>query len=77
MSLALDDLSPAAIHETGDDAAPVWRVFLADPSQVAGAAAALAAEFGAPGLVVAVVEVEDEDWAARSQAHLTRVPWDA
>jgi ribosomal protein L11 methyltransferase len=74
VSLALDDLSPAAIHETGDDAAPIWRVFLADPSHVASAAAALAAAFAGLGLTVSVVDVEDEDWAARSQAHLTRVP---
>lgn len=74
VSLALDDLSPAAIHETGEDHAPVWRVFLADPAQVPGAHAALTSQFSGAGLHVMEVAVEDEDWAARSQAHLTRVP---
>ena len=86
VSLALDDLSPAAIHEAGDDLAPVWRVFLADPNRIDGAAAKLGARLGATGLRIDVAEVADEDWAARSQAHLTRVtvgritvapPWDA
>ena len=86
VSLALYDLSPAAIHETGDDRVPVWRIFLSDPARVDAAARHLAARFDAIGLRIACVEVDDEDWAARSQAHLTRVtvgrvtvapPWDA
>jgi ribosomal protein L11 methyltransferase len=86
VALALDDLAPAAILEAGDDLAPTWRVFLADPSATPAAAGALDAQFAADGLGVAQGEVEDEDWAARSQAHLTRVtvgritvapPWDA
>lgn len=86
VSLALDDLSPAAIHEAGADLAPTWRVFLADPRRTDAAARDLAARFGSSGLRIEPVEVEDEDWAARSQAHLTRVtvgrmtvapPWDA
>jgi ribosomal protein L11 methyltransferase len=86
VSLALYDLSPAAIHEVGDDAAPVWRIFLADPARVDAAQRQLAARFDALGLRIERVEVDDEDWAARSQAHLTRVtvgrvtvapPWDA
>lgn len=86
VALALDDLAPAAVHESGDDLAPTWRVFLADPSATPAAGTALERAFAADGLRVARVEVEDEDWAARSQAHLTRVavgritvapPWDA
>jgi ribosomal protein L11 methyltransferase len=86
VSLALYDLSPAAIHEAGDDAAPVWRIFLADPARVDAAQRQLAARFDAFGLRIERVDVDDEDWAARSQAHLTRVtvgrvtvapPWDA
>jgi ribosomal protein L11 methyltransferase len=86
VSLALDDLSPAAIHEAGQDLAPTWRVFLADQTRVAAAARQLAGRFDDSGLRIAVAEVDDEDWAARSQAHLTRVivgeitvapPWDA
>ena len=34
VSLALDDLAPAAIHEAGDELATVWRVFLADPARL-------------------------------------------
>ena len=86
VSLALYDLSPAAIHETGDDRVPVWRIFLSDPVRVDAAARQLAARFDGTGLRIACMEVDDEDWAARSQAHLTRVtvgrvtvapPWDA
>ena len=86
VSLALDDLAPAAIHETGDEVAPVWRVFLSDPARIDDATQTLFARFQSTGLRVARVEVDDEDWAARSQAHLTRVtvgritvapPWDA
>jgi ribosomal protein L11 methyltransferase len=86
VALALDDLAPAAVHESDDDLAPTWRVFLADPSATLAAAAALQAAFAPDGLRVVLVEVPDEDWAARSQAHLTRVtvgrvtvapPWDA
>lgn len=85
VALALDDLAPAAIHETGHDAAPVWRVFLSDPAAIPRAAQLLGARFGGEGLGVAIAEVPDEDWAARTQAHLTRVtvgavtvapPWD-
>ena len=86
VSLALYDLSPAAIHETGNDRVPVWRIFLSDPARIDAAARQLAARFDGTGLRIACMEVDDEDWAARSQAHLTRVtvgrvtvapPWDA
>jgi ribosomal protein L11 methyltransferase len=84
--LALDDLAPAAIHETGPDDSPTWRVFLTDATLTGKAAARLSAEFGALGLDVTLASIEDVDWAARSQAHLTRInvgrvtvapPWDA
>ena len=86
VAAALDDLAPAAIHESGDEAAPVWRVFLADTSALGAAIAALDREFASAGLTIVQADVDDEDWAARSQAHLTRVevgqitvapPWDA
>jgi ribosomal protein L11 methyltransferase len=86
VTLALDDLAPAAIHETGEAESVTWRVFLTDSRQTGKAAAHLSAEFGVLGLEVTLASIEDEDWAARSQAHLTRVnvgrvtvapPWDA
>lgn len=86
VALALDDLAPAAIHETGPDDGPTWRVFLSDPNLTGKAAARLGAYFGPLGLDVALVSIEDVDWAARSQAHLKRInvgrvtvapPWDA
>ena len=85
VSLALDDLAPAAIHEAGDELTTVWRVFLADPARLDDATQTLTGRFGPAGLRVARVDVDDEDWAARSQAHLTAVsvgriivapPWD-
>ena len=85
VTLALDDFAPAAIHETGDALTPVWRVFLSDPAATSRAAELLTSRFAAEGLTVARAEVPDEDWAARTQAHLTRItvgevtvapPWD-
>ena len=86
VSLALDDLAPAAIHETGAEDSPTWRVFLTDPKLTGKAAARLSAEFGELGLDVTLASIEEVDWAARSQKHLTRInvgrvtvapPWDA
>jgi ribosomal protein L11 methyltransferase len=60
-----------------------WRVFFADATAREGAAAALRAAL--PTLSLTPVEIEDDDWAARSQASLTAVtagsfvvapPWD-
>ncbi len=85
VAAALDDAGLAAVHEAGSDAEPLWRVFLTDPSRTTAVAAQLLDEFAADGCRVAVVEIEDVDWAARSQAHLTHVrvgrlvvapPWD-
>lgn len=81
----LDDIGIAAVHETGPEAAPVWRVFLADRAGLAAAAGRLGAELGRLGVHVEHVWVEDVDWAARSQAGLRRIavgslvvapPWD-
>jgi ribosomal protein L11 methyltransferase len=86
VTLAIEALSPAAVHETGPDDRPCWRVFLTDPRHVDQSARDLIARFGSVGLDVVIATVADEDWAARSQAHLTRVtvgrvtiapPWDA
>jgi ribosomal protein L11 methyltransferase len=81
---ALDLYEPIAIqeHETADG----WRVFFRFPEHRDEARTALVAEFGAQLEQVAALDVDDEDWAARSQAGLTAVqagrlvvapPWDA
>lgn len=81
----LDDFGPAAIHETGSDAAPEWRVFFARPTIRDEAAVTLTQACAARGLTVATVDVPDDDWASRSQASLRAVrvgrvvvapPWD-
>jgi ribosomal protein L11 methyltransferase len=81
----LDDFGPAAIHETGPDGAPAWRVFFGTSAIRDLALTALTRACGAHGLTAAAVDVPDEDWAARSQAGLRAVrvgriivapPWD-
>ncbi len=81
----LDEIGVVAVHEIGPDQAPVWRVFVANPAGHARAEARLHAALGPRGVAVQPVSVEDEDWAARSQADLRRVavgrlvvapPWD-
>lgn len=66
--------APAPLH---------WRVFFADAETRDRAAAALALAF--PSLALETLDIEDEDWAARSQSTLTAVragrfivapPWD-
>ena len=80
----LDEFEPVAIHEheTGDG----WRVFFRTETQRNAARGALAAEFGNALLQLAAINVDDEDWARRSQASLTAIhvgrlvvapPWDA
>src|SRR5262245_64625888 len=79
----LDDFEPVAIHEL--DAGDSWRVFFRTAAQRDAARSALASEFGNALFQVVAVNVDDEDWARRSQASLTAVyvgrlivapPWD-
>jgi ribosomal protein L11 methyltransferase len=81
----LDDFEPAAIHEIGPDDAPVWRVFFATAAARDAAGEALGFDFAGMGLSLTAIDVEDDDWAARSQAALSAVrvgsvvvapPWD-
>jgi len=76
----LVDFKVSAVHERAPDA---WRVFFETPAERDRARAALAA--ACPGLTLAVEDVPDEDWAARSQAGLRALrigditvapPWD-
>jgi ribosomal protein L11 methyltransferase len=78
----LDGFEPVAIHE--HDAGDGWRVFFRTAAQRDGARSALASEFG-NALDVQAVDVDDDDWARRSQAALKAVragriivapPWD-
>jgi ribosomal protein L11 methylase PrmA len=77
----LDPFEPLAIEESGDG----WRVFFRLSSHRDHAHAALASAFGERLLALSPVEVDDEDWARRSQAALTAIrvgrivvapPWD-
>jgi len=83
VAAALDDFPIVAVHETGSDDAPAWRVFFRDPADRDRAGAVIAECF--PALAIAPALVEDEDWARRSQAGLRAVqvgrlivapPWD-
>jgi ribosomal protein L11 methyltransferase len=77
---ALTDFDIAAIDETTPDA---WRIYFHDAAERDRAVGSLGASF--PELVLSPIDVPDEDWAARSQASLTRIavgriivapPWD-
>lgn len=77
---ALTDFAVAAIDETNPNA---WRVYFHEPAERDRALRSLREAFA--GLTLAPIDVEDEDWAARSQASLTKVqvgriivapPWD-
>jgi ribosomal protein L11 methyltransferase len=79
----LDDFQPAAIQEQEDGRK--LRVFFPTRAAREAAAGALGATFG-KHLFTQAIDVEDEDWAARSQAGLHAVtlgrvtiapPWDA
>lgn len=73
----LDDFEPLAIHdhETALAASASFdsRVFFKTTSQRDAAASALLEAFAAAGLAVEPVDVEDENWAARSQANLQAI----
>lgn len=68
LSAALTDYSVAAIDEPSPDAR---RAFFHDTTERDGAILELRSSF--PDLQIVSVDVEDEDWAARSQANLTAV----
>jgi ribosomal protein L11 methyltransferase len=77
----LDDFHPTAIQETEE---PQLRVFFNNGAERDAAARALASSFGIH-LFLHSIDVDDEDWAARSQAGLRAVtvgritiypPWD-
>ena len=79
----LDDFQPTAIQEPDDTSR--LRAFFTSTESRDRAARALAASFGIH-LFVEAIAVEDEDWAARSQAQLRAItigrvtiapPWDA
>jgi ribosomal protein L11 methyltransferase len=85
VTFLLDDFRPAAIHETGPERAPAWRVFFETAAIRDEGLATLTRAGRAHGLSVTPVDVPDEDWAARSQADLRAVrvrrlvvapPWD-
>jgi ribosomal protein L11 methyltransferase len=67
----LDAFGPVAIqeHEAGDG----WRVFFRSPADRDRARGALSSEFGNALLTVASLEIDDGDWARRSQATLTPI----
>lgn len=80
----LDNFEPVAIHE--HEAGDGWRVFFRSASDRNAARTALLAEFRNALLELNAVDVDDEDWARRSQANLTAVrvgrivvapPWEA
>ena len=79
----LDAFEPVAIqeHDTGDG----WRVFFRTAAMRDAARGALASEFGNALLDLLPKNIDDEDWARRSQASLKAIragriivapPWD-
>jgi ribosomal protein L11 methyltransferase len=77
----LTDFDVLAIDESAPD---VWRIYFQTATERDRTAAAMTSEF--PDLVLTVLDVKDEDWAARSQAALRKIhagniivapPWDA
>ncbi len=79
----LDAFEPTAIHEyEGGDG---WRVFFRTRALRADAHHALTTGFGGHVLDLTPLDVDDEDWARRSQANITAIqvgritvapPWD-
>lgn len=79
----LDPFEPLAIEDLDEESR--WRVFFRLAAQRDAAQAALAARLGDRLLALSPVDVDDEDWARRSQAALTAIrvgriivapPWD-
>ena len=79
----LDDFRPTAIQDLDDNSSRLRAFFDTSESRHA-AAHALAASFR-PHLIVEPIDIDDEDWAARSQAALRAItvgrlviapPWD-
>ena len=79
----LDDFQPTAIQEPDDTSR--LRAFFTSAESRDAAARALGVSFGSH-LFVESINIEDEDWAARSQAQLRAItigriivapPWDA
>lgn len=79
----LDDYGPTAIQDLDDHGSRLRAFFNSSESRHA-AAHALAASFR-PHLIVEPIDIEDDDWAARSQAELRAIrigqlviapPWD-
>lgn len=67
----LDDFDPQAIHD--HESADGWRVFFRTRSLRDDAIAALRASSADALSSVSAVDVADDEWARRSQAHLTPV----
>ena len=79
----LDAFEPVAIQER--EAGDGWRVFFRSSAARDRARGALSSEFGNALIDVVPLEIDDEDWARRSQASLTAIrvgriivapPWD-
>ena len=83
---ALLDFNVTAVDEGAFGQTPqVWRVYFVDAATRLLAAQMLHGTFGGSNLAIAPVDVEDEDWAARSQATVRAIhvgnivvapPWD-
>jgi ribosomal protein L11 methyltransferase len=80
LQAALTDFAIAAVDETDPGA---WRIYFHDSAERDRALTSLRAAF--PDVALSALDVDDEDWAARSQANLTKVqvgrlivapPWD-
>jgi ribosomal protein L11 methyltransferase len=67
----LDEFEPQAIHDA--ESADGWRVFFRTSPQRDAAAVALHASFSDRLLALSIIDVPDEEWARRSQAHLTPI----
>ena len=69
LAVALDDLDAAAVQESDT----AWRVFFGSARSRDRAARTLDEQFRAAGVTLSAIDVDDEDWARRSQADLQPV----